>query len=194
MNRYAIIQTLRMVPALFLPLVQPPAHASAATYRVSSVTIREPLTPHWQVQSKSEHRVVFFHRDPESESDFIAIGSHFEPHWPSSDADFLQEFKKQVEASNSALLRVLSSRFELTRERRYLCARAFVVGEQASNTPDAASRQPVRVHARTLACRKGAPSQQGLFAFFQYVRQEASEALDSQAESFLQGVQFDERQ
>ncbi len=133
---------------------------------------------------------MFFHRDTETDSDFIAIGSHFEPQWPSSDADFLQEFKKHAEASNATLQRVLSSRFELTRERGYLCARAFVVGEESSNTPDSASRLPVRVHARTLACRRGSPSRDGLFAFFQYVSQDPSEALDSQTESFIQGVQF----
>jgi hypothetical protein len=192
-NRIVVaLNPMRLLTALVLLLSQPQVHA-AATYRVASVTIREPTAPEWRVQDKSEHRVVFFHRDEETDSDFIAIGSHFEPQWPSSDANFLQEFKKHVEVSNAIFQRVLSSRYEVTRERGYLCARAFVVGEQPSNTPDSASRLPVRVHARTLACRKGAPSREGLFAFFQYVRQEPSEVLDSQAESFLQGVQFYER-
>lgn len=156
------------------------------------VSIRAPLEKGWQVTQRMEHAVSFSNRDAHSGSDLIAVAAQFEPQSRNTEADFMDEVKRNEASSGRGTLRIVSSKYELSRRRGYLCVTVRTVADEAarSNGKLSLSEAPVRVHARTLVCRKSETSRHGLFAFFQYPAPTPSPKFEAMADSFFNGVQF----
>jgi hypothetical protein len=164
-------------------LISSVSHAGT-TYEIPSVKIQAPGGPGWLVRQQSRDAVIFDYAASNGSGKALGIASHFEPSWPSTEQEFIADIKRQSETMKSNG-RILSSKYETEKRKSVLCVRAYVVSEASS-----LSGEPQRLHSRTIACRKSAPSRDGLFGHFEYVANSASPELDAVGEQFFSGIQF----
>ena len=163
--------------------------AAAQSFTVSNLRVNAPEGQGWEMVHKTQFGLAFMAPQQFTNSKLVAYANLFDPSVDSR-GELLNDVKRNIDQFlNQPHSRILSSKFELTKVRKYPCVRVYakmeiVPQDQSKNSV------PTPAQARLFICRNTAGAPTGFVAGFMYFGNELSESLDAKASAFLTGVRF----
>jgi hypothetical protein len=157
------------------------------------VNVRAPESIGWRRVESSGPTLAFARKGVASNDSYLAQVTLFALGETKSHEEFVALIKTAAEADASPdRFKTIESSFEYTEERGYPCVRAKSLTEDAKAKTGFFSRENLKLQAFSLYCRHPKRSGLAFVAVYSHRGGELDSDLESQAKSFIAGVQLPE--
>jgi len=186
-----IIGLVTTVLATYFSLANAQASlAPGQLYLGPVINVRAPESEGWKLISSSANGMAFGKRGTSANETYIAQVSFFPlPPTPNRE-DFVAMIKLAIERDSSAeRFKTIKADYDYTDERGYPCVRFNALTEDTKAKTSLFRREILTLQVNSLYCRHPRKPESGFAAVFSHRGASIDEALDSEAQSFIEGVQ-----
>jgi hypothetical protein len=169
------------------------AQASFAPGRLYAgpvINVRAPNSEGWKLVSSSANGMVFGKRGTSANESYIAQVSFFGLPPTTNREEFIAVIKTAIERDSSAeRFKTIKADYDYTDERGYPCVRFNALTEDTKAKTSFFKRETLKLQIDSLYCRHPRKPESGFAIIFSRRGATIDEALNSEAESFIAGVQ-----
>lgn len=163
-------------------------------YEGSYINIHSPNQEGWLELKKTQSEIVFGKKGEKHNASYIARVVFFPMKNTSSDKDFLNLIKEYVsKVSDAGRFTIDTYSLALSNSRNYPCALGKSLLRDKNATTSTGSKEALLMQVKSLYCKDPKRKGAGFMIGYSYRGETENPHFDTEADSFISGVEFPEQ-